>query len=168
MLIAGDYINRLGPTYYGQPVDGLTGGKVWPRVPRSGVAIDQQYATSFLNGVVPEGIQLAQNWYAIAVRLQPLIFGFSTSGGTNDTTITTAGGVKAIRYGKATLEYNPASTRTTSSTSTRTSDATQALITNIEIYVRPYLLPDATTGLSPTETIETGAYFGQLYAAGAG
>lgn len=176
---AADFINQQNYRYYGQTLTTNTGGKVWPRMPRTesaGYTAAQVAEDRLFTGVggflhnytdqptgyrVPEGIKNAQIWIAISQRLDPIVWGATTSSGT--TTITTAGGIKTMKAKDYSVEYYTPSTRT--STVDRSSDATGRLLDQILEFLNPFLLPGEDVNLPSGGSSSCADVYAHLYVA---
>ena len=110
LYIAGDIVNSNTEKFLGEPVSTNTGERAWPRVPRPGVAIDAEYASTFLNGIVPYELNRGYEWLAISISLSPEQFG--TTASSSSEVVTTGSGLKDVSYDTMRLGFAQAGTTT--------------------------------------------------------
>ena len=113
LYIAGDIINSNNSKFLGQALSSNTGGRAWPREPRTGSVEDSFHASTFLNGIVPVDLMRGYEQLAIGVALSPGTFGTHSS--SSATNVVATGGIRSIRYDQMETEYHQGSTTTRTS-----------------------------------------------------
>ena len=155
LYMAGDIINSNDDLFIGKKAPGLSGDKIFPRVP-DGTPNYGLAQFPFLDGTtIPQELVRGYEWLGITVALSPEQFG--TTAQSSSEQVTTGGGLTGVEYGALKLDYSSAQTDTIKRSATSiTPVQLQFHFKQALRYLRHLLRPGAELKLPGSEVDPTG------------